>query len=241
MRYEPTHGKKMKRFRQPPFSVIIPTLWRPATFLNLLEALQSSDHVQEVIVIDNARSFRPSLQEMNKVKLIDHGTNLFVNPSWNLGVTLAQSSAICICNDDILFAENLLGIMRQKRLRRVIGLHPSSYSSSADRASNPWLEEGEYIPQNWGSMLFLDKQQYVPIPDAMKIWWGDAWLAQEMGPALSVHTAIQTKHSESASSPEFRTGKDTDTELWFHSYKKSPSLIRKVHRRLIRLMLKLGV
>ena len=231
----------MKRPKQAPFSVIIPTLWRPATVLQLLESLQNSDHVQEVIIIDNCRSARPLLPELSKVQLIDKGTNLFVNPSWNVGVTLAQSESICMCNDDILFPDNLLEYMRHQRLRKVIGLHPSSYSLSRDDAPDPWLEEGAHIISNWGSMLFLNKSHYQPIPLKLKVWWGDAWLAQEMGPAKCVHTAIQTEHSVSAGASEFRSVKDADTELWHQSLKTSPPLMRRVNRRLLRLWLKLGL
>ena len=231
----------MKRTKQAPFSVIIPTLWRPATTLQLLESLQASDHVKEIIVIDNCPSARPALPEFSKVQLIDKGTNLYVNPSWNLGIKLARSQSICICNDDILFPDNLLGYMRHQRLRKVIGLHPSSYSKSRDEAPDPWLEEGAHIKRNWGSMLFLRKSHYQPIPHKLKVWWGDAWLAQEMGPAKCVHTAIQTEHSVSAGASEFRSVKDADTELWLQSLRTSPSLINRVHRRLLRLWLKLRV
>jgi len=231
----------MKRPKQAPFSIIIPTLWRPATVSQLLESLQVSEHVHEVIVIDNCQSTRPALPEFSKVRIIDKGTNLFVNPSWNLGVKLARSESICICNDDILFPENLLGYMRHQRLQKVIGLHPSSYSKSRDEAPEPRLEEGAHIIHNWGSMLFLRKSQYQPIPDNLKVWWGDAWLAQEMGPARCVHTAIQTEHSVSAGASEFRSVKDADTELWLQSLKTSPPLIRRVHRRLLQLWFKLGV
>lgn len=213
----------MTRFRQPPFSVIIPTLWRPSTFINLLESLQSSDHVKEVIVIDNAKSFRPSLPELNKVKLIERGANLFVNPSWNLGITLASSDSICICNDDILLAENLLNFIRKNHIKGIIGLHPESYKTPLDQAQQPTFSTEVHITKNWGSLLFFERNNYVPIPESMKIWWGDAWLAQEMKPARSIKSAVSTPHSVSAGSAEFKEITREDTRLWNEKFKRPPS------------------
>ena len=82
------------RKKCPPFSVVIPTLWRPATFIQLLQQLDASDDVMEVVVIDNARDQRPELPVLDKLKLVDKGENLYVNPSWNLGVRMAKSTSV---------------------------------------------------------------------------------------------------------------------------------------------------
>ena len=73
-------------------------------------------------------------------------------------------------------------------------------------------------------MLFFHRQRYRPIPDALKIWWGDAWLAQEMGPALKVWTAVSTPHSETAGF-EFKEMTASDTELWEQQHRKAPPLL----------------
>lgn len=225
----------MKRKKHPPFSVIIPTLWRPATFIQLLQQLDVSDDVMEVVVVDNARDQRPALPVLSKLRLIDPGENLYVNPSWNLGVSLAKSTSVCLCNDDVLIADNLLGFMRTQSLRMITGLDPWSYSQPIDDPPTPSVKLGADIIHNWGSVLFFRRDRYCPIPDSLKIWWGDAWLAQEMGPACKVRSAIHTPHSETAGSPEFKSITSSDTELWEHQYRTTPSLSRRLHRRLLAL------
>ena len=227
----------MTRKRHPPFSVVIPTLWRPATFIQLLKQLDASEDVLEVVVIDNARDQRPELPVLDKLKLVDQGANLYVNPSWNLGVTIAKSTAVCLCNDDVLIADNLLGFMRSQSMRRVIGLDPWSYSQSVDSPPTPNLMLGADIIHNWGSILFFQRHRYRPIPIHLKIWWGDAWLAQEMGPAFKVRSAVCTKHSVTAGSTEFKAITASDTELWELQYRKNPSWIRRLHRRFLALFL----
>ena len=225
----------MRRKKHPPFSVVIPTLWRPATFIQLLQQLEASEDVMEVVILDNARDQRPELPVLDKLKLVDNGENLYVNPSWNLGVALAKSTAVCLCNDDVLIADNLLGFMRTQSLRTITGLDPLSYSQPVNSPPEPSLKLGADIIHNWGSMLFFHRQRYRPVPDALKIWWGDAWLAQEMGPALKVWTAVSTEHSVTAGSSEFKEMTASDTELWEQHIRKAPPLLRRLHRRLLAL------
>lgn len=227
----------MIRKRQPPFSVIIPTLWKPATFIQLLKNLDQSEDVLEILVIDNARANRPQIPDLTKIHIIDKGENLYANPSWNLGVSLAKSKAICLCNDDVLIADNLLSIMRSRSLRLITGLDPTSYGVPLSEAVSTSLTAGAKIKQNWGSILFFRKSKYCPIPDDLKIWWGDAWLAQEMGPAKQVKTAVYTKHSESAGSPEFTSIIASDTQLWHTRYLTTPSILRRIHKRILHTLL----
>ena len=41
------------------WSVIIPTLWKPATFPTLLRNLDTCDAVSEIVLVDNAPSAKP--------------------------------------------------------------------------------------------------------------------------------------------------------------------------------------
>jgi len=231
----------MKRKKHPPFSVIIPTLWRPNTFIQLLQQLDASNDVMEVVVIDNARDKRPALPELEKLRLSDQGENLYVNPSWNLGVSLAKSTAVCLCNDDVLIADNLLRFMRTQSLRRITGLDPWSYSQPIDDPPTPKVKRGAAIKHNWGSVLFFERSRYKPIPSALKIWWGDAWLAQEMGSPQMVQTAVETKHSESAGSPEFDTITKADTGLWRNKFSRGPSTLQRLARLVRRALRKLNI
>ncbi|MDC0600433.1 glycosyltransferase [Flavobacteriales bacterium] len=227
--------------RREAISFVIPTLWRPTTMLTLLHGLHQSVDVLEIIVIDNAPSQRPKLPDWAKIRIVEQSSNSYVNPSWNLGVELAQSNRICLCNDDILFADNLLPFMRQARTKGIVGLHPNSYSTALKDAADPQWSKEVHITRNWGSLLFFDRDRYVPIPETMKIWWGDAWLAQEMKPARSIKTAVSTPHSVSAGSDEFKEITNQDTHLWRESYQKPPLVSKRLGVALRVLLRKLKV
>ena len=117
------HRRRMRRKKHPHSPWSFPP-WRTRHFIQRLQQLDASDDVMEVVIIDNARDQRPELPVLSKLKLVDKGQNLYVNPSWNLGVALAKSTAVCLCNDDVLMANNLLGFMRTQTLRRITGLDP---------------------------------------------------------------------------------------------------------------------
>ena len=159
----------------------------------------------------------------------------------NLGVSLAKSTVVCLCNDDVLIADNLLGFMRKQSLRRITGLDPWSYSQPIDAPPTPKVKRGAAIRHNWGSVLFFDRSRYKPIPDVLKIWWGDAWMAQEMGPPRMIQTAVATKHSESAGSPEFDTITKSDTELWRDKFYRGPSTLQRLKQLLFRALRKLSI
>lgn len=214
----------MGKIRSQAISFVIPTLWRPDTILELLRKLDQSQDVLEIIVIDNDPTKRPAIPNWKKLRLVEQASNHFVNPSWNLGVKLSRSNRICLCNDDILFAENLLPFIRNSHIKGIVGLHPNSYSTPLQNSPYPKWSNEVRIKNNWGSLLFFDRIRYVPIPETMKIWWGDAWLAQEMRPVRSIMTAVSTPHSVSAGSAEFKAITEKDTRLWNAQYMRPPSI-----------------
>ena len=216
----------------PPISFVIPTLWRPDTVIALLTSLEQSTHVLEVIVIDNAPKKRPQLPHLAKLRLVEQEQNCFVNPAWNAGVKMAQSTLVCLCNDDVLLAGNLLHFIRRNPIKGIVGLHPDSYSRPLEMPPTPRWSNELFIKKNWGSVLFFEKDRYVPVPETMKIWWGDAWLAQEMRPARSIQTAVWTQHSVSAGAVEFIPITEEDTRIWNGEYKKSPSFSQRFRTRL---------
>ena len=86
-------------------SVVIPTLERDVeTLNNLVSTLVNDAMVDEILIIDN------SLQNYSfnneKVRVIVPQENLFVNPSWNLGVREARNEYVCLANDDIRIPNN---------------------------------------------------------------------------------------------------------------------------------------
>ena len=84
-----------------PFSVIIPTMQRSPMLWPFVEQLCSTNDVDEVLIINNAPARLTFVNR--KVRVLDQPENLYVNPSWNLGVSIARSKYICIANDDLAF------------------------------------------------------------------------------------------------------------------------------------------
>ena len=72
----------------------------------LLDELNQDQTVGEIILIDN--SLQGFEYNSDKLRIIVPNENLFVNPSWNLGVEKAKFDYIGILNDDILLPKNLV-------------------------------------------------------------------------------------------------------------------------------------
>ena len=86
-------------------TIIIPTLQKNTNALNnLLSTLDSDNKVGEIIVIDN--SLKGIVFKSEKIKIITPKENLYVNPSWNLGVKNAKYNKIGLLNDDIAIPVN---------------------------------------------------------------------------------------------------------------------------------------
>ena len=206
------------------WSVIIPTLWKPKSFLQLLQELNSSNWVSEIILIDNNPQDCPSqVMELEKIVHVPQAQNIYVNPAWNLGAQLAKNEWICICNDDVLFnSEQIFKFLAMNPPLGILGIHPKSFDPETWNNDIPQHSQKVHIKEMWACALFLEKKRFVQIPDEMKIWWGDAWLAWYARPATSMITKVITKHSESVDNPQFHPITERDTELWDGHLKPFP-------------------
>ena len=72
------------------YSIIIPTMWRSELIHQMLPLYDRSEYVGEVIIIDNDPSKMPDLSQFEKVRHYAMKENIYVNPAWNLGVSLAN-------------------------------------------------------------------------------------------------------------------------------------------------------
>lgn len=217
----------------------MPTLWRSHRTVGLLQDLDRSPFVGEIVLIDNARDARPALPDLPRLVAIDPGQNIFVNPAWNLGAQRATRPLLCIANDDVSFpVDEVLGFVWAERDRLgSFGVHPASYAAG-EEAAPPRLEEGYDFHQRWGCLFFLARRSYVPIPERLRIWYGDNWLAARARPNYSLHTRVRTEHATSSRSPEFEAVLASDRRWWFRLYRwptllRDPArLVRKVRRRI---------
>jgi hypothetical protein len=185
-------------------SVVIPTMWAHAPFCDFLQLMCACDHVHEVVLIDNASDRRPSHASLThaKVRVLDWGENLFVNPSWNLGVYLAQSDVVCLQNDDLTFDCAIYGAVSE-----FIQPHMGLISLSSDA---PHSDQIEIMPWQGGSMfgcgqlMFFHRDQFVQIPPELQVYCGDNWLFDVMWHRTRANHMI---HNLSHQTPYAQTSK----------------------------------
>ena len=88
-------------------SAIIPTLWKAKQFTDhLVNVLIKDKSVGEIILIDNAPT--DFSYDNEKVVILRQEENLYVNPSWNLGVRQSSYDKFIIFNDDIIIPYRLV-------------------------------------------------------------------------------------------------------------------------------------
>jgi hypothetical protein len=198
------------------FSVIIPTLWKSNFIYKLLDDLESSSYVGEIILIDNNNEYDKHIEKYyTKINLVRSETNLYVNPSWNIGANLAKYENLVICNDDINFdADSTLSyISTVIDDVDIIGLDINNfYSDKCD----PMLKKIEGRPSCWGCLMFIKKNKWIYIPESLKIACGDDFLLKSYSDNAYMITNISVDGEISATSilPDFFNLSFKDIDLY---------------------------
>lgn len=170
-------------------SVIIPTMQKSLEVLfKLLYLLQKDESVSEIIIIDNACKGLDINSELSKVRVIIPQNNLYVNPSWNLGVKEAKEDFWTLFNDDVIPPENFCSNVL-KLLSKDIGilgintkyvenvLDEKLYSTiQTPKTSKIKLKKVSGRTRDFGIIMFGHKNSYYEIPQEMLIWCGDDYL-----------------------------------------------------------------
>lgn len=194
------------------FSVIIPTIWKSNVICRLIENLSKSDLVGEIILINNNEN-NEKLISNPKVKEYKF-KNLYVNPSWNFGVSISNYDNICICNDDILFNIDIFKYISNNIQDRIIGVDKDSYLIQKDNEYT--LSKTLIRNKGWGCLIFMEKKNYKNIPDDLKIWFGDDWIIKNniekiyKLSGLSIKSNINEIGGSSSSNTEFKDIIDND-------------------------------
>lgn len=160
-------------------SVIVATMWKYEPFSGLLSKIVEKNSIGEIIVINNDISKTPNWEVLNhpKIRLVNNKENIFVNPSWNLGVSKSIYEKICIMNDDLDFNVNIFDIVIDKLTDHNLIL--TSYDESLNKLDknikNIKIEKyvSETSPLEFGHLFFLNKKDYTIIPENLKFWCGD--------------------------------------------------------------------
>ena len=161
-------------------TVIIPTLWAlPQKFCDQLEKICDSSYVSEIIIVNNNVEETPSDSRLKnkKIMMLNQDNNIYVNPAWNLGVSLSTNNTICLLNDDLQFDTSVFSLCDENNIDGLLGIN-------ADKSEGPlrveYISENE-IPFGFCCMMFLNKSDYVSIPDDLKVLFGDTFLIKRIG------------------------------------------------------------
>ena len=202
------------------FSVIIPTIQKtPNVLYKLVQILAADLCVTEIIVINNKPEIGLNISVSDKVKIITPKQNLFVNFSWNLGVSKIQNENFALLNDDMLICPNFISRVAESEVYndKNTGLIGAYYNdilvcNEAEFINYPksYSNEPIFIPLSryfttgdWGIAILGKKSNYYPIPDDLKIIYGDNYLLYknlQNGKNNYYVSGFPFKHIHSASS-----------------------------------------
>lgn len=161
-------------------SVVIPTMWKHEPFCDFLSQVCENSHVQDVVIIDNAHEHRPTHVALahDKITWINLGQNLFVNPSWNMGVYHSKAPIICLQNDDIQFDCTVY-----EKVSHFMQPHMGLVSLSSQPAQSDqiefryWQGESQF---GCGQLMFFNRHSFCHIDPELQVYCGDNWLFDHM-------------------------------------------------------------
>jgi hypothetical protein len=157
-------------------SIIIPTLWQSDCIYETIRDFKYSQvEGTELIIIDNANSDYCE----DGVTIVKQQENIFVNPAWNLGVSLAKNDTICLLNDDITInLKTLFNNVSRFPEYGMIGFDANrNLTQTLNQDDEVWeLEEATCRSLGFGCMMIMPKTHYEPIPSDLKIYFGDDML-----------------------------------------------------------------
>ena len=209
-------------------SAIIPTLWKTKKFIDhLVEVLISDESVGEIIIIDNNPT--DFFYDNEKVVMLKQKENLYVNPSWNLGIEECDYDKFIIFNDDIIipynFVSQLEGLLTEDI--GLIGLDAPSvikvetFEDIMITFLNREINLKPVTTRNWGfGMLVAGHiKSYYKIPENIRIWYGDDYLFQMNNCNGKTNYVVDdipiyTKASSTSDLEEFDEVKNIDTLMY---------------------------
>jgi hypothetical protein len=220
------------------YSVIIPTLWKSNLyfFRNILLELDVNELVGEIIIIDNDPQFQEGikqsvLRDLKKVNHVRVPTNLFVNPSWNLGASLANYEYLAFINDDVWSIPSislaLIAHFGHSDKEGVFGLATECFvnagKTNLDTLSEVEIKEGPGRGEGWGCFFIIKKIHWEPIPDELKIWCGDDFIttnAIKQGRRVYLlYNLIVPEYATTVGLGEFTDVKEKDLEIFLNNFK----------------------
>jgi hypothetical protein len=187
-------------------SVVMPTMWVPEATLDTIKLISKNKHVGEIIIIDNAPELNMSVEGIDKVTYIRESSNTFVNPAWNKGVRLAKYDKIFLASDDVITDWSILDTLYPHIIEEVGIIGPSDVCWDPRKTTENGVVEFEeigYRPPCYGCAMFFHKNSYTPIPEEIKVHYGDDWIFNKSNkPNLHFRNWMFSGESEQTSGKE---------------------------------------
>jgi hypothetical protein len=203
------------------YSIICPTMWFGTGIKEMLPLMDQHPLVDDIILINNNKNNTPDWfiqyqKQSSKIRIDPFGEdNVFVNPAWNWGVSVAKNDKVCLLSDDITFDVNVLDKLKYKILPTTgcIGFFIDNVNTS---------DVIKEMPQGFGCLIFLHKNNFTPIPDELKIYYGDLWiwetyLKKKITPIVIRGFKINFQHDKMGNTselPQFREIKQQEHLSW---------------------------
>ena len=168
-------------------SAIIPTLWKAKEFTDhLVDVLIEDKSVGEIIIIDNAPA--DFSYDNEKVVMLRQEENIYVNPSWNLGIEESDYDKFIIFNDDIIIPYNFVSQLESMLTpdKGIIGIDERgvikipNFDSKNITFLDRKIDLKPIKERGWGFGIALagHRKSYYKIPENIRIWYGDDYLVQ---------------------------------------------------------------
>jgi hypothetical protein len=199
-------------------SFIVPTLWNSNYIHQSIASFKKSNR-GEFILIDNLNSNFTD----KDLTVVKNKTNNFVNPSWNQGVSIAKYDYVCLLNDDITFNFTTL-LNNFERLTE--DSNHGIIAFNGINLTNALNDDNDILsPQKtnmrgfgFGCMMLLKKADYIPIPDDIKVYFGDDILNVSLASILKRQTYIipdlKAKGEISVTSSKFQHFMDIEHPMY---------------------------
>lgn len=201
-------------------SVVIPTLWRAADLTRKsISLLNNNNIINDIIIISNSPA-PDDILENKKIRLINPGKNIYVNPSWNLGVNQAVNNKICIMNDDVVINDDVFRKISKISMEKygIIGMHKDNFLQKSHIGKINEIYLSFKMNYGFGTVMFFDKTSYYVIPENLKIYCGDSYL-YDMNRLhgkknLVIKSDLITRMSSTSDSYEFNEIKAADGKFY---------------------------
>ncbi len=163
--------------------LVIPTLYKSPNLAYMLPKYLEYDLISDIHIIDNGQAWVhnfPYLIGHSKIHVYSPQkyNEWKVNPAWNLGVSRCKMNSIVgILNDDIIFPTDVFEfIVYNSENMGILGMHDTNYKT---REKSYEIIDIPHHCMGWGCAIFMEKRDWIPIPDDLKVFYGDTFLFHE--------------------------------------------------------------